>query len=82
MRHLDIIKASKNQDNSLMIATITGNNFGDQIIEFRTYGICEKRNDLTFWGYITQSTVINCEGDHWSHDFIIKHGKQLYKKGK
>lgn len=84
MKHLDIIKAKKHELISPMIATITGNNFGDQIIEFRIYRsmpcnpiMIEGRTINTMWGYSTHTIITNFEGEHWTNAKILKFGKSL-----
>ena len=45
-----------------IIASISGNNFGDQKIEFRRYA----KLDDNLSGFRTIYTITNYEGEHWS----------------
>lgn len=75
MRHLDI-KTKVKDKISLgdVIATITGNNFGDQIIEYKKYiEIGEYQKFEVF------RTFMNHEGSHESDKEIIKNGKYVLR---
>lgn len=68
MRHVDVkIKDENNFNLGDIIATITGNNFGDQIVEYREYS---DLGDNTM-GLKTLDVVMNHEGSHWSTSEII-----------
>lgn len=75
MRHLDI-KTKVKDKISLgdVIATITGNNFGDQIIEYKKYiEIGDYQKFEVF------RTFINHEGSHESDNEIIKNARRITK---
>jgi hypothetical protein len=75
MKYLDIktkIKGKVSLGDA--IATITGNNFGDQIIEYKKYisiGDFEKFEKFR--------TFMNHEGNHDTDSIIIKNGKYILK---
>ena len=83
MRHLTIIKSKKSNLVDPLIATITSNSFGDQIIAYRKY-VSRKR---VFCGrlsivseYVIMTYDINTEGYHKPDKSIVTMGKALYKQ--
>lgn len=77
MRHIEIMQNARNPLLPKIIATVTGNNFGDQIIEYKSLftgyaGRKEKYNKKRVTEYVTVAVVRRSEGDWLGSDQAIR----------
>lgn len=83
MRHIDLVQKHKLELVPRYVATITGNNFGDQHIEFRRYQLLETKDiwgkEHKFFGYYTFHFETFPEGEHISDSKIKSIFKGLIK---
>lgn len=78
MKHIDLkVKDTKAYSIGDIIASVSGNNFGDQIIEFRKYSQLADYKGHKSQGFLTVYTITNYEGEHWSENdmkLFLNHG--------
>lgn len=82
-KHITIKERNKTKTSKGdIIASIQGNNFGDQIIHFRMFdnlGVCDMG---IIQGYRQCYIITNYEGEHWQLSdmkLFINHNKHLFK---
>lgn len=79
MRHITLITNSRNPLLPRAIATVTGNSFGDQIVEFKIHSTKILVDGKRTSGYVTVQTVRESEGSHMSDTEIKRYFKDRVK---
>lgn len=79
-RHFDVKPLKGDMKVGHLVYSISGNNFGDQIIHYRRYEFLRTENGMKFYGLKTYHTETNQEGSWIPHEMIRKTAKELSKK--
>lgn len=82
-KHYDVKAVKGDMKPGHLVYSISGNNFGDQIIHYRRYELL-KTDELgrAWYGLVTYHTETNQEGSWIPHNFIKATAKQLAPKSK
>lgn len=82
-RHYDVTPRSKNEDTQLgdLVYSVSGNNFGDQIIHYRRFEIVKTDELGREWkAFVTYHTEQNQEGSWIPEKFIKETARRMAKQ--
>ena len=87
MKHIELVETKPGELVPEFLVSISSNSFGDQVLEFRSYGLqnfeitSRMGEALKCWGYRTEHVESFPEGSHIGPDTIKELGRKIFKLG-